>query len=116
MLRRLPVSRLSTQTTAWPSASSASQRCDPMNPAPPVTKTRIRDILLLPRTCGDITSGTASAMRDTALNVGAFLVVVPGFNQQVGRGVFTAIVLAIDAQHVVKGLAAPVGDAAVAAP
>src|SRR5690349_5882824 len=41
MLRRLPVSRLSTHTTLFPSASSASHKCDPTNPAPPVTNTRI---------------------------------------------------------------------------
>ena len=32
-----PVSRLSTQITRWSRASSASHRCDPRNPAPPVT-------------------------------------------------------------------------------
>src|SRR3954447_2568041 len=32
-----PVSRLSTQITRWPLASRWSQRCDPRNPAPPVT-------------------------------------------------------------------------------
>src|SRR4051812_45496981 len=36
MLRRWPVSRLSTQTTSSPSARNRSQRCDPTNPAPPV--------------------------------------------------------------------------------
>ena len=32
-----PVSRLSTQMTRWPFPSSASQRWEPRNPAPPVT-------------------------------------------------------------------------------
>ncbi len=33
----LPVDRLSTPTTEWPSASSASVRCEPRKPAAPVT-------------------------------------------------------------------------------
>src|SRR5438067_1998340 len=33
-----PVSRLSTQITRLPRASSSSQRCDPKKPAPPVTR------------------------------------------------------------------------------
>src|SRR4051812_50115571 len=37
MLRSDPVTRLSTQVTRWPRARRASQRCDPRNPAPPVT-------------------------------------------------------------------------------
>src|SRR5271157_1122554 len=36
-----PVSRLSAQTTEWPSPSNASHKCDPMKPAPPVTSMRI---------------------------------------------------------------------------
>src|SRR2546427_2522826 len=36
-----PVLKLSTQTTSWPSPSSRSQRWQPKNPAPPVTRTRI---------------------------------------------------------------------------
>src|SRR5262245_10505247 len=35
-----PVMKLSTQTTAWPSARNRSQRWDPMNPAPPVISVR----------------------------------------------------------------------------
>ena len=38
MLASDPVSRLSTQMTRWPRRSSSSQRCDPRNPAPPVTR------------------------------------------------------------------------------
>src|SRR4051812_39881910 len=38
MLARDPVSKLSTQITRWPRRSSSSQRCDPRNPAPPVTR------------------------------------------------------------------------------
>src|SRR5579859_4610008 len=122
MLRRLPVSRLSTQTTWWPSASSASQRCEPMKPAPPVTKIRILPFLsttniLLPSCAGgDVTRGTAPAVCDAALHVSAFLVVIPGLHQQVRRGVLTAVILAVDAEHVFKSLAAAVCDAAVAAP
>src|SRR3954451_13935573 len=33
-----PVSRLSTQITRWPRRRSSSHRCDPRNPAPPVTR------------------------------------------------------------------------------
>src|ERR1700738_4901277 len=33
-----PVSRLSTQITRLPRASSSSHRCDPRKPAPPVTR------------------------------------------------------------------------------
>src|ERR671924_261194 len=38
MLARDPVSKLSTQITRWPRCSSSSHRCDPRNPAPPVTR------------------------------------------------------------------------------
>src|SRR3954470_17371837 len=38
MLASDPVSRLSTQTTRLPRASSSSQRCEPRKPAPPVTR------------------------------------------------------------------------------
>src|SRR4051812_41425118 len=38
MLARDPVSKLSTQITRWPRASSSSQRCEPRNPAPPVIR------------------------------------------------------------------------------
>src|SRR5260370_24862854 len=36
-----PVTRLSKARTSHPSASSLSQRCDPRNPAPPVTTARM---------------------------------------------------------------------------
>src|SRR5947199_8251704 len=46
MLASVPVSRLSTQMTRWPRRRSSSHRCDPRNPAPPVTRlvgmTRVR--------------------------------------------------------------------------
>src|SRR5204863_258964 len=38
---RLPVAKLSTTTTSSPRSINASTRFDPMNPAPPVTTTRI---------------------------------------------------------------------------
>src|SRR5919108_915337 len=38
ILARDPVSKLSTQITRWPRRSSSSHRCDPRNPAPPVTR------------------------------------------------------------------------------
>src|SRR6185436_18857001 len=41
MFSRLPVKKLSRQSTSFPSLSSRSQRCEPMNPAPPVIKIRI---------------------------------------------------------------------------
>src|SRR5581483_11145817 len=37
MLASEPVSRLSTQITRWPRASSSSHKWEPRNPAPPVT-------------------------------------------------------------------------------
>src|SRR3954469_25184492 len=37
---RLPVERSSITTTAWPPATSASTRLEPMKPAPPVTTAR----------------------------------------------------------------------------
>ena len=38
VLARRPVERLSSTVTSKPSASSRSVRCEPMNPAPPVTR------------------------------------------------------------------------------
>ena len=38
MFSMAPVERLSSTVTWWPAPSSASARCDPMNPAPPVMK------------------------------------------------------------------------------
>ena len=38
---RSPVERLSITSTSSPRATSASTRCDPMNPAPPVTTLNI---------------------------------------------------------------------------
>src|SRR4051794_8131159 len=35
-----PVDRLSSTNTSSPRSSSASERCEPMNPAPPVMRTR----------------------------------------------------------------------------
>src|SRR5690606_31297874 len=40
MLSADPVIRLSTATTSSPASSSAWHRCEPRNPAPPVTTTR----------------------------------------------------------------------------
>src|SRR5512135_974383 len=40
MFCRREVKKLSTQSTSSPRDSSRSHRCDPMNPAPPVTRTR----------------------------------------------------------------------------
>src|SRR5262252_1013620 len=38
---RLPVMKSSMQTTSQPLSRKNSTRCEPMNPAPPVTSTRI---------------------------------------------------------------------------
>src|SRR5439155_13701722 len=38
--RRRPVARLSSASTWWPASSSASTTCEPMKPAPPVTRQR----------------------------------------------------------------------------
>src|SRR4051812_48644616 len=40
------VNRLSRQMTSWPWATSRSQMCDPRNPAPPVTRTRLRELAM----------------------------------------------------------------------
>src|SRR5215469_18916689 len=40
-LASFPVNRLSRQSTEWPSAIKASQRCEPRKPAPPVTTARM---------------------------------------------------------------------------
>src|SRR5215469_13757820 len=42
-----PVDRLSAHTTSSPRATRASQRCEPIKPAPPVTRVRILDSLLV---------------------------------------------------------------------
>src|SRR5256885_72336 len=41
-LSRVPVKKLSMQMTSCPRATSRSQRCEPRNPAPPVTRGRLR--------------------------------------------------------------------------
>src|SRR5512139_3178194 len=40
MFARLPVKKLSRQTTSLPSETNRSQRCEPRKPAPPVTRMR----------------------------------------------------------------------------
>src|SRR5664279_3011373 len=52
ILSRVPVKKLSTHNTSWPSASSRSQRWEPRNPAPPVTSIRF----LLSKTSSSIVS------------------------------------------------------------
>src|SRR5438874_2791322 len=51
MLSIDPVERLSSTATSWPSASSRSARCEPMNPAPPVIRTFMaaREAISAPR-------------------------------------------------------------------
>src|SRR4029077_15210518 len=122
MLRRFPWSRLPRPPPWWLSPTRASQRCEPMNPAPPVTNTRMCSApvpqLILPPAGpgGSKTRARVAAVPYAALNVGAFFIVVPGLHQQVGRGVLRAVIFAVDAQHVFKRLATTVGDAPVAAP
>jgi len=42
MLSLVPVKKLSTHSTSWPSARRRSQRWEPRKPAPPVTRMRLR--------------------------------------------------------------------------
>ena len=42
MFERAPVTKLSTHNTSPPSSSKRSHRCDPINPAPPVTRVRFK--------------------------------------------------------------------------
>src|SRR4051812_29427299 len=55
MLENVPVKRLSIQKTRWPCWMSRSQRCEPMKPAPPVTKMFNSELkpmgLVLPAVC-----------------------------------------------------------------
>src|SRR6516165_144018 len=46
MLRLVPVKKLSTQTTSPPRSSRRSHRCEPRNPAPPVTSMRFSRCIL----------------------------------------------------------------------
>src|SRR5436190_9880554 len=43
MFSKLPVERSSMTKTSSPRSSIASERCDPMNPAPPVMRTRMNE-------------------------------------------------------------------------
>src|SRR5665647_1991107 len=45
MFSSVPVSRLSRQMTRWPFSSRYSHRCDPRNPAPPVTTDVVMRVL-----------------------------------------------------------------------
>ena len=46
--RLMPVKKLSRQMTSWPSAIKRSQRCEPRNPAPPVTNTVLESYTVPP--------------------------------------------------------------------
>src|SRR5687768_5860936 len=73
MLPRNPVKKLSTQSTSWPSARRRPQRCEPRNPAPPVTSERLRDenlILMLQLERNDRTKIQATAIRVTRRHPG----------------------------------------------
>src|ERR1700692_3674782 len=48
MFRRMPVKKLSTQSTSHSWLSIRAHRCEPRKPAPPVTKTRFFTMRLLP--------------------------------------------------------------------
>src|SRR5208282_5607573 len=52
MLSFTPVKKLSAQITSWPSRTRRSQRCEPRNPAPPVTSTLFLAVfIMLPGSC-----------------------------------------------------------------
>src|SRR5207344_601733 len=51
-----PVSRLSRQRTRWPSPRRASHRCEPRNPAPPVTTDVGMAAMLQAPLAGSVTS------------------------------------------------------------
>ena len=42
MFLLVPVKRLSAHKSSWPSSRRRSIKCEPRNPAPPVTKIRFR--------------------------------------------------------------------------
>src|SRR6185436_6907552 len=46
---RLPVEKSSIMLTEYPSLNRRSTRCEPIKPAPPVTKTRPRVVILFTR-------------------------------------------------------------------
>ena len=60
MLPSCPVERSSSAQTSQPSASSSSLRCDPMNPAPPVTSAFMLASLL---TASDASESTLDRVR-----------------------------------------------------
>src|SRR5262249_43215270 len=60
-LVRVPVKKLSRQTTSWPSPSRRSHRCEPRKPDPPVTRIRRRDIS--PSYMSDVTFAKRPAVR-----------------------------------------------------
>src|SRR5215510_7675667 len=56
------------------------------------------------------------AVVNSSFDGSAFLVIVPGFNQQVRRRISRAVIAAKDLEAVFKSAAAAVGDAAILAP
>src|SRR5262245_40599133 len=58
---RVAVKKLSTQRTSSPRASSRSHRWEPMNPAPPVTRTRRLLDICLPHHSQELYNVLASA-------------------------------------------------------
>src|SRR5262249_1529089 len=53
---------------------------------------------------------------DSSFDGGAFLIIVPGFDQQVRRRIAGAVITAKDFKSVLEGAAAAIGDTAVLAP
>src|SRR3990172_3480060 len=91
MLSVLPVRRLSMATTARPSESRRSHRCEPRKPAPPVTRTRSfiasppreREIVHYARA---IPAGIGESDGDAAATPGGRLVSGSGEAARVGEG------------------------------
>src|SRR5581483_6163803 len=99
MLLREPVSRLSAQTTVWPSASNASQRWEPTNPAPPVTSMRIGRTLIAVR--HSFFAFRQNARRNVLANSGMANSESRTANQQTIRA--EAAAQSCDARHGVRG-------------
>src|SRR5450756_864966 len=84
MFSSVPVSRLSRQMTRWSFSSRYSQRCDPRNPAPPVTTDVVMVVLSVCAARADHRAGRSPHDVQVALQR-------PGLH-----------VLQVEAQHVVE--------------
>src|SRR5262245_3040849 len=77
---RVAVKKLSTQRTSSPRASSRSHRWEPMNPAPPVTRTRRLPNICLPHHSQELYNVLASA-RPVKLDAPS----IPGAREMLNR-------------------------------